>query len=55
MIGCDKTSKCDYMSTDLADEEQVDSREFELNNEEKRRKIQVFNALKLVLETIITT
>ena len=50
MIGCDKTSKCDYMSTDLADEEQVDSREFELNNEEKRRKIQVFNAL----ETIIT-
>lgn len=30
------------MSTYLAEEEQIDSREFEMNNEEKLGKIQVF-------------
>lgn len=42
------------MSTYLVDEEQIDSREFELNNEEKLRKIQVFNPSNLILdETMI--
>ena len=42
------------MITYLVDEEQIDSREFELNNEEKLRKIQVFNPSNLILdETMI--